>query len=194
MPDDSSLFPSKPLPVVTPQSRQADEILLRLAVRRTDHQQLTEFHAVAGPGRHLGQSDTRRQNALVDAVAATEVFVSERLRAVDATLSEDAVFTWAKREKAWYVRGQVTLADSGSLWTVLNGFIQIRNSIQHGMGRLTEFQLGKHRDDNLKYILATGCPLDGDLVRLRQDDVEYCFETCVEFIRWLDGAASVAQR
>lgn len=193
MPEKAPLSPPT-LPPATPvlRSHQADDILKRLAVRRSDYHWMTNNRAVLNPGRHLDQSDTRHQNAVVDAVAATEVFVGERLRVVDRAVTEDDVFTWAKREKAWRGKAAVELSDAGPTWTRLNGYVQIRNAIQHGMGRLTDFQIGKWRSDNLAFIKATGCPVDGDVVRLRRRDVESCFDVCEGFILWLDTTAATA--
>ena len=44
------------------------------------------------------------------------------------------------------------------------GFVEVRNALAHGLGRLTDRQLGKYRGEVLPQIAAAGVRLDGDLV------------------------------
>jgi hypothetical protein len=174
-----------------PATLLAENSLYGLDVRRSDYRSLSRHRAERSHGRHLPDADVRHGNAVVDAVATVEVFTGNRLRLLDPLVTEDDVFSWPKREKAWRKRC-VELEDSGEIWLALKGFIQVRNALQHGLGRLTDFQLAPlRRTEILDSIRAAGCLLEGDRVRLRFDDVESCFDVCAAFVVWLDrtGAA-----
>lgn len=68
------------------------------------------------------------------------------------------------------------------------GFVHVRNAIQHGLGRLTDQQLGKYHDEVLTQIRASSVELNGDLLVIVADDVHRCGKTCGDFIMWLDAA------
>jgi hypothetical protein len=115
-----------------------------------------------------------------------EVFTGERLRLIAPTLTDYDIFTWIKREKSWQ-KHDLALSDAGQPWTLLHGYVEVRNAIQHGLGRLTDFQLAsKRREDVFRSIRLTGCQVDGDQIRLIRQDVDACFTTCMTFIAWLD--------
>lgn len=124
-------------------------------------------------------------------MANTEFFTGAQLRLLDPQVTENEIFSWPKREKAWRLRG-VELSDAGAQWTKLRGYIEIRNALQHGLGRLTDHQLdGKRRTEVLSDIRTTGCYLDGNLVRLRRQDIDEAFFTCAAFVAWLDVASPI---
>lgn len=169
----------------------ADDTLRRLDARRSEHDQATRSAAQTVPGRHLLALESHAENALVDSIAYTESFCSERLKLI-ATVDDKDVFNWQGREKAWRKHSHLKLSDAGPDWSRLRGYIEIRNAIQHGLGRLTDFQIsGPRRQDTLDWFRATGAYLDGDQIRLTNRDATACFTTCTAFVTWLDTTAPV---
>lgn len=144
------------------------------------------------PGRHqAGRSERNiRANALVDLVAIAENFSVHRLRGIDRTLSEDRISNWIKRKAEWKSHGVDFDSDLGTLWMAMSGYIEARNAIQHGLGELTDMQLGKkRRTDVLRGLRACGVMVDGGEVLLVGDDVRRCAESCARFILELDNRA-----
>jgi hypothetical protein len=92
---------------------------------------------------------------------------------------------WIGRIKMWKKHGGVDLAVFPEMQTVL-GFAEVRNALEHGLGRLTERQLGEHRDQVLTQIAAAGVRLDGDLVLVTPDDVSRCGNVGERFVHFLD--------
>lgn len=169
----------------------ADDTLRRLATRRSGHDQATRSAVQTVPDRHLLALESHTENALVDSIAYTESFCSERLKSI-ATVDDKEVFSWQGREKAWRKHAHLEMSAAGPDWTRLRGYIEIRNAIQHGLGRLTDSQLsGPRRQDTLDWIRATGAYLDGDQIRLTNRDITACFTTCTAFVTWLDTTAAV---
>lgn len=84
---------------------------------------------------------------------------------------------------------KLELSAAGTDWLRMMGYVEIRNAIQHGLGRLTESQVSARRHDTLRWIRASGVYLDGDQVRLAGSDVAACFATCAAFVIWLDTKA-----
>lgn len=68
------------------------------------------------------------------------------------------------------------------------GYVEVRNAIQHGLGRLTAQQLDR-REQTLSRIAASGVDLNGDRVTVTDDDVDRCYRTCRRFVHHADGAA-----
>jgi hypothetical protein len=134
---------------------------------------------------HSDRLAIRDVNALVDQVAVAESFCVARLATVGVTAD---VNTWDKRAKAW-LKAAVDLANSYPGWPAFMGFVEARNAIQHGSGRLTDRQLGKHRTQTLAFIGAAAIRLNGDELIVGTDDVARCDRVCNEFVRWLDAAA-----
>jgi len=166
---------------------QAEWALRRLTVRTADYLNMTQTPATVG--RHLpDRFATRDANALVDLVAAAEAFCVARLATVGITAE---VTTWDKRAKAWLKQG-VDLVKDYPGWHAFMGFVEVRNAIQHGLGRLTDRQLGKHKQETLRYIASAGIGLNGDAIIIGRDDVIRCDHACSTFIRWLDRAARPA--
>lgn len=163
---------------------------LTLIVRRLDDylriEQLQEPDEPT-PGRHLRFGNLQNQNALVDIVARAEAFATTRLRTVRPMVTEAEIRTWDSRKRAWSKHALVSLEKCPS-WQALIGFVEVRNSIQHGLGRITEFQF-RRRAEVLAAIKACGVVLDGDTVRLSSGDVKRCAHDCVMFVSWLDNIA-----
>ena len=171
-----------------PSATEQGEVALRsIALRLNDHARLDAADAAqSSSGRHgLGDMrELRHQNAIVDIVAIAESFTSNRLRSLVPSLSENEVYTWNGRIKAWRRHASVEIATC-SAWEAVNGFVEVRNAIQHGLGRLTNSQLSR-RDEVLRAIARSGAQLQGDLVRLTSRQVLDCASQCRELISWLD--------
>ena len=152
------------------------------------------FESTASPagGRRLRQpAQTRNGNALVDLIAVTESFVTARFLDIKPAASAEVVSTWEKRKKAWNNSVQVNLS-TFDRWSALMGFVEARNALQHGLGRLTQRQLDKHREQILAQIKAASIHLNGDLLVILADDVDRCGKISADFIAWLDAAAPIA--
>lgn len=128
---------------------------------------------------------TREANAMVDLVAVAESFCVARLATVGFTAD---VNTWNKRAKAWRTH-HIDLANDCPTWSALMGFVEARNAIQHGMGRLTDRQLGKYKVQTLTFIASAAIRLNGDAIIVGEQDIARCDHVCTEFIRWLDEAS-----
>jgi hypothetical protein len=167
--------------------------LAQLAMRLLDHNHLTTRDLGRGDqeGRHLWirQSQLRHGNALVDLVAVTENFVTRRLLEFWPGVTESEVSTWKKREYAWRNHANVDLTIITPDWHNLLGFVEARNALQHGLGRLTEMQLGRHRDDVLSDLAAANISLIGDLIQIDVHTVRSCYSVCENFVVTLDNAA-----
>ena len=169
----------------------AEAALAQITARVADHRQLTRLEARNNPpgGRRLRQAPSvRHGNALVDLVAVAESFTTARLLSLRPAVSADDVSTWDSRERAWANHGPVNMT-TYSAWSALMGFVEVRNALQHGLGRLTDRQLGKHRDKVLARIGASAVHLDGDLLVVLAEDVGHCGQVCADFVCWLDGIA-----
>lgn len=174
--------------VVTAEGEWAlDRLTTRLAEARR-----YERAGGAGPlvqGRHTaGSLRTHYANALVDLVAIVESFSEERLTRLPAVSLGNDLSTWNKRQKAWASAG----IDLGVCpdWEALMGFVEARNAMQHGQGRLTGRQLNLHRQQVLDRLDAAAIQLNGDLLQVSAGDVTRCAQTCMSFITWLDTTAA----
>jgi hypothetical protein len=170
----------------------AESTLAQLVLRISDYRLLAEQivqRSTQTQGRHHhSMAELRSRNVLTDLVATVENFTGGLLLNLRPTVTHDEVGTWDKKRKAWLKH---TAVDFRLLptWTSLLGFVEARNAIQHGLGRLTDRQLGKHRGEVLAAIAATNLRLNGDMVLLTEEDVEECATTCACFVRSLDLAA-----
>lgn len=163
---------------------QAEWALRRLTSRMADY--LESSHMPTPLGRHSpDRLATRDANTLVDLVAVAESFCVARLATVGITAD---VSTWDKRAKAWLNRS-IDLVGACPGWLALMGFVEARNAIQHGLGRLTDRQLGKHTAQSLAFISAAAIRLNGDAIVIGTDDIARCARVCAAFIRCLDAAA-----
>jgi len=133
-------------------------------------------------------SVSRQANAIVDMVAVAEAFSAGRLSDLMPTIAENDLRTWKKRQAAWRKHFSLELS-AWSGWSALQGFVDVRNALQHGLGRLTEMQVGSIYGQILTEIQACGVDLNGDLLTIVTSDVERCYQSCVEFILWLDATA-----
>jgi hypothetical protein len=177
---------------VAPLTSLGEDALRRLVTRYEDFRLLDEgAPAHSWPGRHRsGQGvDVRLANALVDIVAVCENFATARILQTCAGLSDQDVFNWNKRKKAWWDELSVDFEQAGADWAQVEGFIEVRNALQHGLGRLTDAQLAKRRDAILAAIRSAEIELNGDRVVLRASDVARCVDACIGFTLYLDRSA-----
>ena len=167
-------------------SRSADAALDRLAARHAEHLRLSG-PSPADHGRHVPRHEqTREANGVVDMVAVAEAFSIDRLLESWPTTPSASTGIWKRREKAWRdVGADLTVKTS---WLPLMGYVEVRNAIQHGLGRLTAQQLDR-REQTLSRIAASGVDLNGDRVTVTDDDVNRCYRTCHRFVHQADGAA-----
>lgn len=122
-------------------------------------------------------------NALVDLVAITESYSVTRL----SRLGAGNIGSWHKR-KAALIKRNVDVS-ACPIWDPLMGYVDARNAIQHGLGRLTSDQLTKYHDQVLRQLDTANIDRNGDMIFIRERDVFASAATCAAFIRWLDGAA-----
>lgn len=175
-----------------PLTSLGEDALHRLISRYEDFKLLDERDiAYSRPGRHGSAQglEVRYANAIVDIVATCENFATVRILQACPTLAEHDVFNWTKRRKAWLDELGVDFGKMGTDWEQVEGFIEARNALQHGLGRLTDSQLAKRRDTVLGAIRAAGVELNGDRVVLGSSDVARCADACTNFTLQLDHSA-----
>jgi hypothetical protein len=169
----------------------AEAALSQIALRALDHELLAKQPGHSLHGRHvwLQNSQSRHDNALVDIVAIVENFASRRLLDLRPVVTTDQVFTWEKRRKAWAEHGPVDLTRI-THWRKLLGFIEARNAIQHGLGRLTDYQLDQARRlESLTRLSAAQIRTIGDVVFVDARTVGECQHVCAKFVISLDSTA-----
>ncbi|MGH3834345.1 MAG: hypothetical protein ACRDSF_01380 [Pseudonocardiaceae bacterium] len=170
----------------------AEAALRSLALRADDHRRLAAAGLVAPRGRHQpADHDARNGNSVTDCVAVAESFAVSRLLALRPAVRERDVFTWEGRRNEWRKHGSVDLR-SYEQWLALMGYVEVRNALQHGSGRLTDRQLGDHRREILGWIAAANVHLNGPNVVLTEGDPVACAGVCAGFVRFLDAAAPLA--
>jgi hypothetical protein len=170
-------------------SAEAEWALERLVARLAEFLQLARAEATAPiRGRHVASHlSTHEVNALVDLVAIAESFSIDRLVRV-RYVAQNGLQTWVARKNAWTLKASVDLT-ACPCWKALMGFVEARNAWQHGLGRLTDRQLGKHKQEVLGWLDAAAVRLNGDVLLVSGDDVVRCAGVCRDFIGWLDLAA-----
>jgi hypothetical protein len=179
---------------LNPVTDLGEAALTQITVRGLDHEQLMRLQDDNRNkiGRHLLENDRlRHANALVDLVAVVENFTSQRLLKLRPNLTDNDVFSWEKRRTSWSGHANVDLMSIAPHWALLQGFIEARNALQHGLGRLTDFQLSSQRRDRvLENLRFANVPLIGDLVLVDAETVRTCRNSCADFILVLDNTAS----
>jgi hypothetical protein len=162
--------------------------LARLVSRRREY-----LLAASRPGdrteeRHTGRGiETLAANTLIDYVAIAEAFVSSRLTRLQPKMPESKVFTWKNRRDSWQQLEGVDLTHVPG-WQSLQGFVEARNALQHGLGHLTERQLN-YREETLAALGAAHVPLQGDVLVLNLGVLENGYVTVRDFVIGLDSRA-----
>lgn len=160
--------------------------LAQLAIRMVDYRRLMT-ESFPGTGRTIRRLGlTRHANALTDLVAVSEHFTVARLLSARPTATSHEVRSWIERQKAWKKYTGVRL-ESYAAWNPLLGYVEVRNALQHGLGRLTSQQLNTRRDQILGQIRAAGVQLNGDRVEVTEVDVDRRAMTCSGFVIFLDS-------
>lgn len=150
------------------------------------------------PGGRTYEAE-RAQDAVMRLVTTSEMYVVEVLLVeTEARLvgSPTAVVlwddvesrytqTWERRRSGWKKFHGLDLKASGA-WDPLEGFVDARNAIAHGLGRLTRVQL-KNRGAVESRLLKAGIALNGEEVVVGGEDVARCEAVIEDFILWLDG-------
>lgn len=176
----------------SPLTALGEDAVHRVSTRYEDFTVLDEEGASQfWPGRHTtGRRRAIRQtNAIVDIVAICENFATSRILQACPHLSQSNVSDWKRRQRTWRVELRVDFEQHGTGWGEVAGFVEVRNALQHGLGRLTERQLLRHRNSVLDGIRKAGVELNGDRVVLTSWDVARCADACIDFILYLDHAA-----
>ena len=180
------------MPKTPPRTALAEAALRSLAVRAGDHHRLTSAGSVVHRGRHQPtHRDTRNGNAVTDCVAVAESFSTARLLALRPKLRPHDVSTWEKQRQEWRKHGPVDL-HLWEDWPKLMGYVEVRNALQHGLGRLTDLQLEKIEKNQrqiLTWIKAASVQLNGPNIMLTDEDPIACSGVCSDFVRFLDAAA-----
>lgn len=166
------------------------EWALRRLVYRYSEFRGAAFHAQGDLERSRTiRSDTANINAVVDFVAIAESFSVTRLLAIAPNLGDRALNSWKKRYDEWgRVLGSTGLSGFEE-WDALLGFVDARNAIQHGLGRLTAMQLEMYKEEVIARLQSAHIRRDGDRLLVRSVDVDRCFGICRDFIAWLDSEA-----
>lgn len=169
-------------------SALAEETLVNLAYRVQDLRDRSHEDRPQR-GRFTPNYDRLMLGAtLSDLMSVTESFVVGRTLERRPALNEDDVSSWHKRQIAWEAQFGLVLAAVPD-WVALRGFADVRNAIQHGLGRLTNQQLDRYRDQILNQIRAASVELNGDRVVLTMQSIEDCYEVCVRIVKRLDLAS-----
>lgn len=186
-------MPSKQKPI----TELGEASVAQLAMRLLDHDRLVaqDLSVLYPAGRHswLPLVGLRHAHALVDLVAVAENFAATRLRQLHTAVPEKEVSSWEKRRRAWNKHDDVDLTSITPNWHKLMGFVEARNAFQHGLGRLTEMQLGgTRRGDVLSDLAIAGVSVVGDLIQVEAKTVKACHSVCEEFVLALDNKATLA--
>lgn len=131
--------------------------------------------------------------AYVDAVGHL-LFVQELIEHVElfATLVAEAASratdNWNARKTAFSDYHKMPLTERRS-WAEVDAFILVRNSIAHGLGRLTDRQRNPKSVSKLK-VLGIDV-VDGRLIFKDGETLRKCLMTCRTFVSDLDNEASM---
>ena len=135
--------------------------------------------------RHSGGSQrSDLANSICDLVSIVEAFVTARYEERFPEPPIRSLSNWKNRESAWDEKLGSRL-NSVAEWRILRGFVEVRNAIQHGSGRLTDQQLGKYKVEILKRIGSAEVRLNGPMVVLLPEDLDRCHGACAGVVRHL---------
>ena len=142
----------------------------------------------------------QRQAAVLRFVSTTEAYVDALLAdrlfaqlAPPTTLLQSMVHVielygssnWANRHQTFRRVHGVRLADCEA-WKQVDAATHVRNSIAHGLGRLTASQ--RQNKDLARIVGSISVTLGGSELRLSEQSVEDVYEACVAFVKWVDAA------
>jgi|ERR1700761_5879344 len=91
--------------------------------------------------------------------------------------------TWNERKAAFSAYHKIQFGEF-SRWSELDAGIEVRNSIAHGLGRLTHRQRGGNITSKLSQI---GIVVQDGSVLISDANLMQCRDVCIDFINYLDG-------
>lgn len=185
-------------------SDQAEQGIVRinrdLANFRWRRERLIASNSRLSPGRD-GFVDSTEEDALLRVVASAEHFATGLLLAVVQSqhsswgwsvqkvesVTRNAAGTWPQRRTAWNEVG--TDLSLFAEDRALQGFVEGRNAIAHGLGRLTwrQTQSPSAHQATLTALGAAGLRVVDNRLRLTALNIEACGKLGKDFIYWLDG-------
>jgi hypothetical protein len=147
-----------------------------------------------------GASTFQTHDAILRLIAIAEEFSTGRLvDAIEVELPSDPIVsalweaeldrsgdTWPKRNALWKKYKNVNIK-AFPLHKELQGFIQARNSITHGLGSLTRRQL-RNQAGAAQELQDANINLRGDALIFNASHVEACAEMVKAFVVWLDAS------
>jgi hypothetical protein len=140
---------------------------------------------------------SRRQGCFLRMISVVEAYVdivSEHLfqeslpitHALVRRLLDDvklrASSTWNERKAAFSSYHKIQLGEFGR-WSELDAGIEVRNSIAHGLGRLTPRQREAGIESKLSQI---GVRIQDGSIVISSSSLERCRDVCIDFVRYLD--------
>ena len=102
-------------------------------------------------------------------------------------LLERGIDTWPQRARLWQSHFGVDMSAFPQA-DPLDGFVDARNAIAHGLGTLTRKQLRK-RSRHVGHLRHAGITLAGDDLVIDESDPKRCADVVKGFVTWLDAAA-----
>lgn len=166
----------------------------------------SEHHDTFSRGRILRSSSalgsfefesTRMQGCFLRMISITEAYVDiisahlfresvptmhDLVRRLVEDVKMRASATWNERKAAFSSYHKIQLGGF-SRWSELDAGIEVRNSIAHGLGRLTPRQRAANIGSQLSKI---GVSVQDGSVIITLESLQRCRDVCVEFVRYLD--------
>jgi hypothetical protein len=141
------------------------------------------------PGRIPGHGPTATQRAaqlaLANVVSCAELFSAEELRSLPRVVEHD-VSSWPRQQLAWQKHGSLDLESLAS-YAAVRGFNEVRNAALHGRGRLTPRQVEGNLAGQVQvWLAAAGARVVRGEVRVGEEDIVRCADSCCEFVRQVD--------
>ena len=141
------------------------------------------------------------QDAILRLVAIAEEFsIGRFVDVIEALLPADQLVsalwdaeldrssdTWGRRNTLWKRYRSVDIS-AFALRDPLEGFIEARNSIAHGLGDLTRKQL-RRRASAIEKLRRANVGVQGTGVVIADTDVEHCARVVNAYIAWLDASS-----
>jgi hypothetical protein len=130
------------------------------------------------------------RSALVDRTEKTLPTSPPLVMTIWNQLEQDVERTWAAQERAWQDWYGVIWSKTPE-YLHLEGYIEARNAIVHGLGRLTKRQtrtLGAETR-TVNRLKQSDIRLDADRLIADDETVHGCAKAAVGFIGWLDRQA-----
>jgi len=141
------------------------------------------------------------EDALLRTVALVETFASGRLRTGQSAYMSIPGHTltvwegilgradrsWLKRHEVWKREFNVHLWDCPD-YASFRGFVEVRNAVTHGLGQLTDQQIGRLAEVDTLFEAAR-VARGGRWVLFGDQHVEAASHVSVAVVKWLDAAA-----